>query len=846
MTKAYARHPYAKVEFATETGELTIFQKLKKNDKNMDLNIISLETKRDIGSDDCATFSITLVYKEEWYKHIGGNDLVVIRLGDGVKEKPIFFGMVDSIYESESYPELIPTRSLVINGRGFNKALIQFGIGAITDLEVAQSPTGFFPEQTLVMAKNSPAKIIETAYKHYLEKGIDINFANGESYKSLSNSMFLENVEDRDLTVGDEQLYINFQGGLWEYLKELRNAPFYEIYWEVVDDKPTIIVRPTPFNQEEWEGLAETKLDDFAIINKNLGRSDLETYTCYTVKGETMYSGLQEYFGKPLWYPPFYSKYGLRRLQVNSKYVHWDDVPAQTEESSSENSSELSSAELQDLGGIFPFPLKDHTHISSYFGSRKHPVTGKQSNHTGIDIPAPGGTPIPAVADGIVKEVGHNQYSGHYIEIQHDNGIVTRYQHCRTKPTPLEGERVKQGQVIAAVGSTGRSTGNHLHFEVKVNGKQVDPLPYIKGGDSSKGAKGDGEDKTKISKVDWDKAKLKSKNSSFEENDKKMKDNLNKYAGMLQDDTKKEVGLGYFQDILGQSLTSPFERLGSGNTDVKDLGTRLDERSQEQKEQALADYEEQKNSSFVSQKTINLFNWNILNNQMENGSITVIGDVDYKIGTRLLITSTDMEYYIENVSHSFRYNESWTTNLEVTRGLKKGTRFDPPWDSYAVMTADDVFNIMGISAQQLEEVSTGSSTNTKNLEGLSTTRQNLVKTFLSKEGETYSQSKRMDPGYSDCSSFVYKRTCEALGKDYKGTWAPGTSAMDSCDLWYEIPMSEALPGDILWRSGHTEFVSDEGMQGRSFGAHKPGTPAGYGAKISNYGWKKAYRIKGVN
>ena len=128
---------------------------------------------------------------------------------------------------------------------------------------------------------------------------------------------------------------------------------------------------------------------------------------------------------------------------------------------------------------------------------------------------------------------------------------------------------------------------------------------------------------------------------------------------------------------------------------------------------------------------------------------------------------------------------------------------------------------------------------------LSTDRKKLVNQFLSKAGETYSQGKRMQEGYSDCSSFVFKRVCEAKGIDYRGKWAPSSSGMTSCDLWEEIPMNEALPGDILWKPGHTEFVSDEGMSGRSFGAHKPGTPAGYGGKISNGKWRRAYRVKGI-
>lgn len=839
MKKTIVRHPYAKVEFATETGALTIFQQLQQVDKTMDFDIISIETKRDIGNDDCATFTMNLVYKESWYNSISGNDLVIIRLGDGTKEKPIFFGLVDNIYESESYPDLIPTRSLTVSGRGFNKALIQFGIGAITELQLTAAQTGFFPNQMEVLTQNSPAKVIETAYNYYTQKGIDINFANGESFNSLSQTIFKKNEEDKESSIGDNEFYINYQGGLWEYLKELRNAPFYEIYWEVIDDKPTLMVRPTPFNPEEWDKLETSEVENYQVVTKSLGRSDLETYTCFIVKGEQINAGFAELFGKPLWYPPFYKKYGLRRLQVNSKYNYMGEVPSiQTTSDPSDTSQDIQQTEMKDMGGQFPFPLPNNTHISSKFGYRTHPVTGKKGSfHNGIDIPAPNGTPIPSVGDGIVKDVGHNNISGHWIEIQHNNGIVTRYQHCNTMPKPLKGDKVKQGQIIAEVGKTGRVTGNHLHFEVKVNGKQVDPMPYIKGGTPGKGAKGDAVEKTLISKVEWDKKAIQNQQKSVVFKSNKKSD----------DDILKDAEKNYAEQTIKRAVLDP--------TGFNTPELNLENFVEEEKDKAAKEEAEELKSvadSVVSKKTINLFNWNILNNQMENGSIVLLGDVDYKIGTKLYIKETDMEYYIENVTQTFTYNESWTTTLQLTRGFKKGKRFDPPWNAYEVMTEKDLLDISGIStmgsdgtSESLSTEQASSESKIANAANLSTDRKKLVSQFLSKAGETYSQSKRMQDGYSDCSSFVFKRVCEAKGIDYKGKWAPSSSGMTSCDLWEEIQINEALPGDILWRPGHTEFVSDEGMGGRSFGAHKPGTPAGYGGKISNGKWRRAYRVKGI-
>jgi murein DD-endopeptidase MepM/ murein hydrolase activator NlpD len=116
--------------------------------------------------------------------------------------------------------------------------------------------------------------------------------------------------------------------------------------------------------------------------------------------------------------------------------------------------------------------------ITSGYGRR-----GKRRFHSGIDIPMPKGTPILAARDGVVLNVGTNRSKnyrgyGNTALIDHGNGIVTLYAHCQ-RVGVKKGQPVKRGDVIAFVGSTGRSTTNHLHFEVRKNGKAVNPLPYL-------------------------------------------------------------------------------------------------------------------------------------------------------------------------------------------------------------------------------------------------------------------------------------------------------------------------------------------------------------------------------
>lgn len=120
----------------------------------------------------------------------------------------------------------------------------------------------------------------------------------------------------------------------------------------------------------------------------------------------------------------------------------------------------------------------DTMRLTSSFGMRNHPVLGKRMRHNGIDIPAATGTPIYAPADGIVGRAQRLGGYGNYAEIEHGNGIETRFGHMsRIAVTP--GQRVKRGQIVGYVGSTGRSTGPHLHYEVRIAGTPVNPIPFV-------------------------------------------------------------------------------------------------------------------------------------------------------------------------------------------------------------------------------------------------------------------------------------------------------------------------------------------------------------------------------
>ncbi len=129
-------------------------------------------------------------------------------------------------------------------------------------------------------------------------------------------------------------------------------------------------------------------------------------------------------------------------------------------------------------GYLWPLP-SNYNVLSSLFAGRIHPITGKRHNHTGIDLPAPGGTHIYAAKSGVVTTSTYNRSYGNYVVVSHSDGTSTLYAHM-SKRNATVGKTVKQGAVIGYVGTTGSSTGNHLHFEVRVGGNRKNPTDYYK------------------------------------------------------------------------------------------------------------------------------------------------------------------------------------------------------------------------------------------------------------------------------------------------------------------------------------------------------------------------------
>lgn len=124
----------------------------------------------------------------------------------------------------------------------------------------------------------------------------------------------------------------------------------------------------------------------------------------------------------------------------------------------------------------------DKVVFTSHFGVRSDPFRGTAAMHAGVDIPGAIGTPIYATADGVISHAGRQGGYGNLVQINHGRGLETRYGHL-SKILVADNTKVHRGQLIGLMGSTGRSTGSHLHYEVRMDGRAVNPVPFLQSGE---------------------------------------------------------------------------------------------------------------------------------------------------------------------------------------------------------------------------------------------------------------------------------------------------------------------------------------------------------------------------
>lgn len=320
-------HPTIEVLFFTETEMLaTVSTTGLTQSTDVDNDIISCTTVRNM-SQDCPTMNLSLTWRREWFTVLSPNDLIIVKMQRPPETKSsVFFGLVDDIRKSTDFSSGQPQRSVQVTCRGFAKALVNFDVGLIENISVMPE-SGFFAN-LMQLAQCSSYDAIQLVLDSYIGRAIKYSFGNGSSFDDYFE--YSGNTHENELLM-DYTSYTSYSGSLWNFIKELSNTPFNETYWEIVNEKPNLIHRRTPFNREDWIALNRITIPDLEVVSDNTGRSDLETYTLYTVT-QTLLGEDTANLYNPLWYPPFYAKYGITQLAVNTVYESSGDATAGMEQ----------------------------------------------------------------------------------------------------------------------------------------------------------------------------------------------------------------------------------------------------------------------------------------------------------------------------------------------------------------------------------------------------------------------------------------------------------------------------------------------------------------------------------
>ena len=177
-------------------------------------------------------------------------------------------------------------------------------------------------------------------------------------------------------------------------------------------------------------------------------------------------------------------EHSVKELEAQAKAM--DAEIARKEKELADKLAQQGNKIVTESGYLWPLP--GYTALSSLFAGRKDPFTGKPATHSGIDVPAPKGVKILSAKSGVVITSAYNKGGyGNYVVVSHGDGNTTLYAHMNSRAVK-EGATVKQGDVLGYVGTTGRSTGNHLHYEIRVNNTRIDPVTKYPGKLTYKGS----------------------------------------------------------------------------------------------------------------------------------------------------------------------------------------------------------------------------------------------------------------------------------------------------------------------------------------------------------------------
>ena len=312
--------PQAIITIHTDTQDLIL--RISSNPQSaMDNDVLSIHTERDMGADS-PIFSIVLSGRKPWHLWVTSNDLITIEMWRPPEaRKLVFMGLVDDVRKKVVVQDDKPQRTITITGRGVSKAFVQFQLGQMPEVEDLSYLGALSLSLGSTLSGLSPSELIDLVWEKIAKPNANYQFSSGGLFDKINKDT--SSIDGVKMMNGLSLL--NWQKSMWAFLVEVSDSPFHELFWEIgQDNKPTLYLRPTPFSEGRWKSLEQITDSDDNVVIDEIGRSDVETYTVYSVGmkiGGTSSNPFNTFGLMPIWHEPYSKKYGTRRLHIESLYA---------------------------------------------------------------------------------------------------------------------------------------------------------------------------------------------------------------------------------------------------------------------------------------------------------------------------------------------------------------------------------------------------------------------------------------------------------------------------------------------------------------------------------------------
>jgi len=679
------RRPQIRVEFITDDNIFTLRYNnaIDINGNQLENKILGFETKNAM-SDDSATFVITLSGDTNWDKALMINDIIKLYINPNSKDDKeglILVGMVSQVSKVGSYGNDKTTYR--ITGQAFSKPFIKFGLGIIQEVQAVLPSTGWLVDGEQIKFTGSTASDI---MKEVLDMFIPLmkykyDDGTGNHNKTIADHFTWDNLESWTAfeNLKDATQLTNFDGSLKQMMDLITAKPFNELFFRngegANSDKSQLVMRKTPFNESQWKALDYETVSSKDFVEEDIGKSDVETYSIFTVTTPQMLKTLQaDVFSKPQYHKELVDRYGYSKLEVENMYVSIEEGSS-TEDDNNDAGSEQESYDKVNSDLKKAGKKKVSKAKNKWVKKLSSKYKGLTKDHA------------KKIVDKFVKDGKISKKDYEKILDKRDAGAQQGTYQKVLKDLRNQGQQ----EVNAKQEGWTKILSGRYHDLTKEQAKKI-VAEFSKTGNLSmqkyeeitgrKPNQEGQEDNRPIATVPKLKEKLKKHfpdGKSFE-GDKK-KENTKKAIEDISNNFR------YGNKAGAKKLVDSYVKY-KGTPPEEDYKTYI--KSLEEISNVSADTGTDATDSPMLIFSKMLYNWYYNNPNFYSGDIIVLGHHKYDLGKRLFVKDEQRndvwEFYIESVAHKFDYKQGYYTIIGVTRGLKEAKvpdgspfRFAPPW-----------------------------------------------------------------------------------------------------------------------------------------------------------------------